>query len=196
MWIGIYVVVVGSWDFSLLCLVVGNDLLTITVSINQSLLLQQFWNSVAICHHQVSCKQYDCLHVWHPWDQHAQVKAILAFISESLSRCFFFLSIISAPSMLSLQNLIMLGQETGILWILSYVHHTLLTLVWKYYLKWFIQMIDDYNLMGFVCFVLFCAAGKAIVLEDNLVPCTRKDILNANVTYKMIAIQKSWYTWQ
>ena len=57
-------------------------------------------------------------------------------------------------------------------------------------------MIDDYNLMGFVCFVLLCAAGKVIVLEDNLVPCTRKDILNANVTYKMIAIQKSWYTWQ
>ena len=57
-------------------------------------------------------------------------------------------------------------------------------------------MIDDYNLIGFVCFVLFCAAGKVIVLEDNLVPCTRKDILNANVTYKMIAIQKSWYTWQ
>ena len=90
MWIGISVVVEGSWDFSLLCLVVENDLLTITVSINQSLLLQQFWNSVAICHHQVSCKQYDCLHVWHPWDQHAQVKAILAFIIESLSRCFFF----------------------------------------------------------------------------------------------------------
>ena len=55
-------------------------------------------------------------------------------------------------------------------------------------------MIDDYNLIGFVCFVLFCAAGKVIVLEDNLVPCTRKDILNANFTYKMIVIQKNWYT--
>ena len=52
-------------------------------------------------------------------------------------------------------------------------------------------MIDDYNLMGFVCFVLFFAAGKVIALEDNLVPCTRKDILNANITYKVIAIQKN-----
>ena len=52
-------------------------------------MLQQFWNLVAICHHQVSCKQYDFLHAWPAWDQYAQVKAILAFTIESVSLCFF-----------------------------------------------------------------------------------------------------------
>ena len=56
-------------------------------------------------------------------------------------------------------------------------------------------MVDDSNL-AFICFVLFCVVGKVIVLQDYLVSCSRKDILNANVTYKIIAIPKHWYAWQ
>ena len=39
--------------------------------------------------------------------------------------------------------------------------NTLLKLVGKYCLKWFIQVIHNWsNLIAFICFVLFCVAGK------------------------------------
>ena len=50
--------------------------------------------------------------------------------------------------------------------------------------------------MVFICFALFCAVRKVIVLNDYLVFGSCKDILNANVTYIMIAIPKHWYAWQ
>ena len=50
--------------------------------------------------------------------------------------------------------------------------------------------------MAFIYFVVFCVAGKVIVLEDYLISCSRKDILKANFTYKMIANPKHWYAWQ
>ena len=85
------------WDFHLLGLVVK---IYYDYFIYQSkLLLQQFWNLVTICHHHVSCKQYDCLHVWHPWDQiSCSSKSDACFYyRESVSSCFW--SIISTPSM-------------------------------------------------------------------------------------------------
>ena len=96
-----------------------------------------------------------------------------------------------------LQNLMMLGQETGTF--IEFCHifiNTLLRLVWKYCLKWFIQVIRDSNLMAFICFVLFCVFDKVIVLYNYLVSCSCKDILNVNVTYKMTASPKHWYAWQ
>ena len=91
----------------------------------------------------------------------------------------------------------MLGQETGAYFEFCHIFiKTLLRPVWKYCLKWFIQVIDDSNLMAFICFVLFCVVRKVIVLSDDLVSRSCKNILNANVTYKMIAISKHWYAWQ
>ena len=91
----------------------------------------------------------------------------------------------------------MLGQETGAYFEFCHIFiKTLLRLVWKYCLKWFIQVIDDSNLMAFICFVLFCVVGKVIVLQDYLVSCSRQDVLNTNITYKMISIPKHWYAWQ
>ena len=57
-------------------------------------------------------------------------------------------------------------------------------------------MIKDSNLMAFILFVLFCVAGKVNVFPDNLLSCSGKGILNANVTYKMIIIPKQCYAWQ
>ena len=92
-------------------------------------------------------------------------------------------------SMSLLQNLMMLRQETGMSFEFCHMFiNTLLKLVWKYSLKWFIRVIDDSYLIAFICFVLFCAVCQVIVLQDFLVSCSRKDILNAYVTYKMIAI--------
>ena len=161
--VGISVVMDSSWDFRLLGLVVENDLLTITVSTNQSLLLQQFWNSVAICHHQVSCKQFYCLHSWHRWDQHAQVKAILAFTIESVSRCFFCPLYLHHPYH-HCKTWSCSDKKQELFEFCNMFINTLLTFVWKHCLKWFIQMADDSDLMSFVCFVFFCAASKVIVL--------------------------------
>ena len=41
---------------------------------------------------------------------------------------------------------------------------TLLRFVWKYYLEWFIQVSDDlFNLLAFICFVLFFVVDKVKV---------------------------------
>ena len=48
------------------------------------LLLQQFWNSVTLCHHQVSCKQ------WHPWDLKAySSKSDTCFYNWACKQLFF-----------------------------------------------------------------------------------------------------------
>ena len=46
--------------------------------------------------------------------------------------------------------------------------------------------------MAFICFVLFCVAGKVIVLTTCFLGLAKI----FNVTYKMIAIPKHCYTWK
>ena len=41
-----------------------------------------------------------------------------------------------------------------------------------------------------------CVLGKVIALQDYLVSCSRQDVLNTNITYKMISIPKHWYAGQ
>ena len=56
----------------------------------------------------------------------------------------------------------------------------LLWLIWKYCLKRFIKVIDDWsNIMVFIFFFLFCVVGKVKDLQKFLLSCSRKDILNA-----------------
>ena len=52
-----------SWPSS------GEQSITINVSTNQSCCYNNFEIQLTICRYQVLCKQHDCLHVWHPWDQ-------------------------------------------------------------------------------------------------------------------------------
>ena len=71
--------------------------------------------------------------------------------------------------------------------------NNLLRLVWKYCLKWFIQMIDDWsNLKAFTCLSCFVWSVKWRFC-NFLVSWSRKDILNVNVTYEMIAITIDWH---
>ena len=50
----------------------------------------------------------------------------------------------------------MLGRETGAPFEFCHIFiNALLRIVWKYFLKWFIQVIDDSNLIVFIYFVLF-----------------------------------------
>ena len=89
---------------------------------------------------------------------------IIAFTIESVSSCFL-IHYIYTISMSLLQNLMMLRQETGMSFEFCHMFiNTLLKLVWKYSLKWFIRVIDDSYLVAFICFVLFCAVCQVIVL--------------------------------
>ena len=68
--------------------------------------------------------------------------------------------------------------------------NTLLRFVWKYYLKWSIQVTNGWsNLIAFICFVLFCVVGKVKVLQNFFVSCSCEDILKAIVTYQIFATQ-------
>ena len=109
------------------------------------------------------CKQFYCLHSWHRWDQHAQVKAILAFTIESVSRCFFCPLYLHHPYH-HCKTWSCSDKKQELFEFCNMFINALLTFVWKYCLKWFIQMADDSDLMSFVCFVFFCAASKVIVL--------------------------------
>ena len=64
----------GDWDFSSHGLFMSLSLaqpsngewsITIIASTNQSFCYNNFEIQLMLCHHQVSCKQYHCLHAWH-----------------------------------------------------------------------------------------------------------------------------------
>ena len=144
----------SSWDFCLLCLGVENDLLQLLY-----LPIKAFETTILKYSNDMSSPRFilknSTVYIcdFHEIKKHAQVKAMLAFTIENLWAASF-LSIIPTPSMSLMYNLMILGQKTKILF--EFFHIFINT----YRLKWFCWVINDSNLMAFICFVLFVLAAK------------------------------------
>ena len=95
--------------------------------------------------------------------KYSQVEPIIAFTIEPISSCFLIHYIYTVHAIVVKSDDVR-PRNRKVFWIFSYVHQYLVKLVWKYCLKWFIQVINNSNLMASISFLLF------LLLADLNIP--------------------------
>ena len=162
----------GSWDCCVLGLLVHEIIVCLVYwwgntsydyCICRSKYLQrQFRISVKICITKFHVNMCDIYKI----KKHSQIKAIYLLLRPSLHAAVFR-SIISIPHaiVVKLDDVRTRKRKETSFEFRHVFINTLLWLVRKYYLKWFIHVIDDWSiLIAFICFALLCVVRKVIVL--------------------------------
>lgn len=137
---------------------------------------QEFWNSVIICHYQVSCKQYDYLQMHYLWDQkNSQVKALLDFTIEPLSNSYFILYICTI-------QVIVLKLDDG----RASICFGCWTLCSLYYVRFSIQTISIFcQKESMVAVIPFSADDVSRIMEINLTPGHFLSSLNFSISFRL-----------
>ena len=154
MQVGTSLIMMGSWDFRFLGLVVTDDLLRLLYLPIKAVTTKslKLCNNIITKFHVTNMTIYMC--DIHEIKKHAQLKAIFPFTIEPANSCFLIHYIYTIYAIFVKLDDVRIKNK-NVIWILSHIHQYAAQARLKV-----LSQKKEKDLMTFLCFVLFCVVFK------------------------------------